>query len=246
MRHASRLQLLAALLWSGFGTAPLVGQATVAGVVIDAGTRRPLAGVLIVLDTTRQITSADGKFRFTTVIPGSLTLRVSHIAYAQRQDTLAVQHGDHIQLQIPIAVEAIRLTPLNVEVRSRRLMDVGFYERAARGHGIYIIRKQLDDTRTTRLGDYLARVPGVRRAMVNGEMSRIDMRGGKSISLPCDTQFFVDGTAIAPMAGTAVLENLTPHDIEGIEIYRGASETPIQFDVGRTSCGAIVIWTRHS
>jgi hypothetical protein len=69
------------------------------------------------------------------------------------------------------------------------------------------------------------------------------MRGGKSISMRCDTQFFLDGAAMA--ADPAVLDNLSPQNIEGIEIYRGASETPSEFDFGRTSCGAIVIWTRH-
>jgi hypothetical protein len=244
VRHGLRLQLLAALLGPGLSAAPLAGQATVVGVVVEAGSRRPIADVLILLDTVRQVTTADGRFRFTAVVAGTRTLHVRHIAYAQRQDTLDVHDGDQMDLQIPIAVEAIQLAPLAVEVRSRHLVNVGFYERAARGIGIHITREQLEDTKATHLGDFLARVPGVRRAMVNGEMSRIDMRGGKSISMPCDTQFFLDGTAMA--AGPTILDNLTPHNIEGMEIYRGASETPIQFDFGRTSCGAIVIWTRHN
>jgi outer membrane receptor for monomeric catechols len=243
VRHSFRFQFLAALLLPGLGGAPLVGQATVTGVVVEAGSRRPIADVLVLLDTARQVTTADGRFRFTTVAAGSRRLQISHIAYAQRQDTLAVHEGDHIELQIPIAAEAIQLAPLTVDVRSQQLMAAGFYDRAARGIGIHITREQLQDTRATRLGDFLARIPGVGRTMVNGETTRIDMRGGKSISMRCDTQYFVDGAALA--AGAVALDDLTPHNIEGIEIYRGASETPIQFDFGRTSCGAIVIWTRH-
>jgi hypothetical protein len=60
----------------------------------------------------------------------------------------------------------------------------------------------------------------------------------------CETQYFLDGAAVA--AGTPVLDNLAPNNVAGIEVYRGASETPIQFDYGRASCGAIVIWTRHN
>ena len=30
----------------------------------------------------------------------------------------------------------------------------------------------------------------------------------------------------------------------GVEVYRGGSETPTQFDHGRAMCGAILIWTR--
>jgi hypothetical protein len=242
MRHGSLLPILSVLVWPALSTAPLVGQATVTGVVVEAATRRPLGDVRILLDTTQQLTSADGRFRFAAVIAGNRALHVSHIGYERRLDTLIVRNGDHIEIQIPIAIEAIALAPLTIEVRSRRLIDVGFYERSARGHGIYVTREQLDDSKTTRLGDYVARIPGVRRAMVNGEMSRIDMRGGRSISAPCDTQFFLDGAAMA--AGAIILDSLSPQNVEGIEIYRGASETPLQFDVGRTSCGAIVIWTR--
>lgn len=239
MRHTFWLPLLATAL----SATPLDGQATVAGVVVEAGSSRPVADVLVVLDTTRQVTTEDGRFRFVNVLAGSRTLRVSHIAYAQRHDTFIAGNGDLIELQIPIAVEAIRLDPLMVDVRSRRLTDAGFYKRAARGVGIHIPRADLEKSKSTRLADYLARVPGVRRNLVDGDNSRIDMRGGKSISMRCDTQFFLDGAAMA--ADPAILDSLSPQNIEGIEIYRGASETPSEFDMGRTSCGAIVIWTRH-
>jgi hypothetical protein len=244
MVHGYRLPFLAALLWPGSAPAPLAGQATVTGVVVEAATRQPIANALVLLDTTRQVTEADGRFRFTGVAPGSRILHMSHIAYTERRDTIDVRDGDVIELQIPIAVEPIQLAPLSVDVRSQRLLDVGFYDRVERGLGIYIHPSQLRQTRVAFLSDFLARIPGVRRAMVNGETSRIDLRGGRSISMRCETQYFLDGAAVA--AGTPVLDNLAPNNVAGIEVYRGASETPIQFDYGRASCGAIVIWTRHN
>jgi hypothetical protein len=244
MVHGYRLPLFAALLWPASGLAPLAGQATVAGVVVEAATRQPIANALVLLDTTRQVTAVDGRFRFAGVATGSRILRVSHIAYAERHDTIDVRDGDVIDLQIPIAVEPIRLAPLNVDVRSQRLLDVGFYDRVERGNGIYIHPSQLRETRAAHLSDFLARIPGVRRTTLSGETSRIDMRGGRSISLPCETQYFLDGAAVA--TGIAIIENLMPNNVAGIEVYRGASETPIQFDNGRASCGAIVIWTRRN
>jgi hypothetical protein len=244
LRLWPRLLLLAAVSFPGRNAAPLAGQATVAGVVLRAGTDRPIAEALVQLDTARQTTGADGSFQFRAVAAGSRVLRILHIAYAPRQDTLTVGDGDRVDLRIPLALADIPLAPITVEVRSRRLLDVGFYDRSVRGHGIYLTREHLKETKVSRLGDYLARIPGVGRTLVDGEDSRIDMRGGRSISMRCDTQFFLDGSALA--TGRAVLETLHPGNIEGIEIYRGASETPIQFDIGRTSCGAIVIWTRRS
>jgi outer membrane receptor for ferrienterochelin and colicin len=129
-------------------------------------------------------------------------------------------------------------------VRSQRLLDAGFYDRAARGIGFYIHPEQLRESRSAHLSDFLARIPGVRRALVDGETSRIDLRGGRSVYLTCDTQYFLDGASVP--AGAAILDNLAPHNVAGIEVYRGASETPIQFDYGRASCGAVVIWTRRN
>lgn len=239
-----RPNLLAVLFLPAFLAGPVHGQASIGGVVVEVGTRRPVAGALVLMDSTREaVTDAEGRFRFISVAEGSRMLDIHHIAYAERRDSLAVRDGEHVELVIQMAVEAIALAPLSIDIRSQRLLGIGFYERAARGIGIHISGQELRESKATRLGDFLARVPGVRRAMVNGDFSRIDMRGGKSLSQPCDTQFFLDGTAMA--AGAAVLDHLTPLDVDGIEIYRGASETPSQFDFGRTSCGAIVIWTRQ-
>ena len=42
------------------------------------------------------------------------------------------------------------------------------------------------------------------------------------------------------------LDNIPVNDIEGMEVYSGPSETPMQFShhASRMDCGAIVIWTR--
>lgn len=244
MLRASRLPILAALASVGYASTPLTGQVTIAGVVIEAATRQPVGGALVVLDTTQQVTSPDGRFRFAAVSPGRRTLRTSHVAYAERLETIDVREGDAIELRILLAAEAIRLDPMSVEVRSQRLLDAGFYERAARGIGLYIHPEQLRESRALHLSDFLARVPGVRRALVNGEESRMDLRGGRSVYLTCETQYFLDGASIR--AGAAILDNLVPSNVAGIEIYRGASETPIQFDHGGAACGAIVIWTRRN
>jgi hypothetical protein len=34
-------------------------------------------------------------------------------------------------------------------------------------------------------------------------------------------------------------------DIEGIEIYRGPSETPIAYQTTGSACGALLLWTRN-
>jgi hypothetical protein len=233
---------LGALLLGGAATTASA-QANVSGVVIDAATRRPVADVEVRLDTARAVTAATGGFRVVAVAAGSKRLELRHLAYASRSDVVRVADGDHIELEIQIAADAIRLAPLEVDVRSQRLMDAGFYKRSARGIGMFLTRAQIEDLRVGRLSDVFVRIPGARRALVDGEQSRIDMRGGKSLSVPCATQYFLDG--VFAQAGASILDNLLVHHVEGMEVYRGASEMPTEFDYGRASCGAIVIWTRR-
>lgn len=38
-------------------------------------------------------------------------------------------------------------------------------------------------------------------------------------------------------------ELISPSDIRGIEVYRGAAETPLQFGEAWSPCGVILIWT---
>jgi hypothetical protein len=40
------------------------------------------------------------------------------------------------------------------------------------------------------------------------------------------------------------VDELTPDQVEGIEIYRGSSSVPPQFNTGTSMCGVIAIWSR--
>ena len=51
--------------------APSPGQANLYGVVIDASTRKPILGVLVILNGLQVYTDANGYYIFTNVKPGS-------------------------------------------------------------------------------------------------------------------------------------------------------------------------------
>src|SRR5947207_15258433 len=56
----------------------------------------------------------------------------------------------------------------------------------------------------------------------------------------CYPQYFIDG-----IESTAYFARHTPpHDVEGIEIYRGSSETPGEFEGSNSGGGVIVTWTK--
>jgi DNA-binding beta-propeller fold protein YncE len=137
---------------------------------------------------------------------------------------------------------AIPLPGVVVEARSPRLVAAGFFERKARGGGTLFTRAEIVALGASSLPDLFARVPGLRRAMNADGSSRVDSRGGRTIMARCAMQYIIDG--VRSEIGPAAVEAIPVHAVEGIEVYRGASELPTQFDHGRAMCGAIVIWTR--
>jgi hypothetical protein len=60
----------------------------------------------------------------------------------------------------------------------------------------------------------------------------------------CSVQLFVDGTYTATDRGHLSNE-VEPGDVEAVEVYRSAAETPAEFRRQGATCGVIVIWTRH-
>ena len=60
----------------------------------------------------------------------------------------------------------------------------------------------------------------------------------------CRVTFVVDGHVMDQVSGE-VDQLVRPDEIVAIEVYRGAAETPPQFQQHRAACGVVVIWTRR-
>ena len=58
----------------------------------------------------------------------------------------------------------------------------------------------------------------------------------------CYPQYFLDGTESTPYFA----RNTPPQDVQGVEIYRGSSETPGEFIGSNSGCGVIAIWTKSA
>ncbi|MGI8547230.1 MAG: hypothetical protein ACR2M1_07835 [Gemmatimonadaceae bacterium] len=53
---------------------------------------------------------------------------------------------------------------------------------------------------------------------------------------------YLDGA----IAGGQDLDLNPPSEVAGIEIYLGPATLPFQFRGSSASCGAVVVWTKHS
>lgn len=151
--------------------------------------------------------------------------------------------------RLPADSAVVRLEPLDVRVepRPRGGKMTGFHRRRSRGAGEFITRGEIDRHDPTRLSDMVHLRAGVasfsygdgsgRRTVAMRRSAALGARGG------CRIQYWVDG---APLPGVSrfALDELSPEDVEGIEIYRGPSEVPARFNRRGSPCGVIVVWTR--
>jgi outer membrane receptor for ferric coprogen and ferric-rhodotorulic acid len=93
--------------------------------------------------------------------------------------------------------------------------------------------------------DVFRSIPGVRL--------RTDSRGRTYISSArgnCPMQVYLDGIPIyrpdGPTAGPPPpIDQWSVSDFDAIEVYRGASETPIEFSGRGAACGTVMLWSRR-
>jgi hypothetical protein len=151
----------------------------------------------------------------------------------------------------------------------------GFFERQHANFGHFVGPEDIDKRQASKITDLLLGIPGVQRVYVSGGSvgpTQVQLRGSSvSQGGVCRPRVYLDGLMYArgdsrpirPGEGDEtddVVEDLHermdqglsiddighPSIIAGVEVYRSASQVPVQFGGGsvETLCGVIVIWTR--
>jgi hypothetical protein len=86
-------------------------------------------------------------------------------------------------------------------------------------------------------------IPGARLTPIRGTgYSALRFSRAQMGNRDCPPQYWVDGVK----AWNLNIDDIVPQDVEGIEVYSGASTVPPQFNTkeGTTICGVVLIWTR--
>jgi hypothetical protein len=228
-----------------------VGQ-RIQGRVIDSSTRQPIPVVLLRLmkgdiETTSAMSDSAGRFRLTAPAPGQYHLLGSRIGYADAETQSIELHADStLVAELVMSVDAVKFAPLTVVApRDRYLEARGFYERQESGTGDFLSGDQLRRRNARSLVDLLRGMRGVKIQRVNWK-SEVYLAGAN-----CLPQIVVDGVTMryggktVAATGAQTIEDLVNVDhIQGVEVYRGGSGAPIEFEGPNAGCGVIVIWTR--
>ncbi|HEV2145796.1 MAG TPA: carboxypeptidase regulatory-like domain-containing protein [Longimicrobiaceae bacterium] len=191
-------------------------------------------------------TDTRGTLRMVGVPSGVQTVEVRRLGYATRLKLVSLEPGRSAALDFSLEVEAIPVAAIRVEAKARDwgaeyLEAAGFARRRRIGLGSFITRADLERRNPTFLSDALRTVPGI-HFQPNG------IRGDAYVTMvrssggpPCPIQYYVDGTLIGPGFN---IDEIRATDVQGLEVYRGASQVPPEFNRRTAACGVIAVWTR--
>lgn len=233
---------------------PLAAPAqAIRGVVVEAESRRPIAGALVELcgqDTVplaRALSDSVGVFLLGAGRAGDFTLRLRRVALpATDPVTVRLEPGDTLEIELRVAPRTVTLEPL-VVTAERDQQIAGFYERLRRrGFGHFLSREDIEERRIgPHVSELLRTLPGVQ--VVPGSLGAglgddlIVMRGPVGSCLPT---IYIDGMPVAQHAGGGVDAMLTPDMLEGVEVYTTAGTAPATIHA-RGTCGVVAFWTRR-
>ena len=213
--------------------------ASLSGMVRDpAGAPIPFAYVSVA--EIRGVADSAGRFILSNLAPGATNVLIRRLGFTPKRVAVTLVDGRHDSLSVILAVLPFELAGITTEASTLgRMAD--FERHRQNGHGIYLDRMELEKRRTPRLTDVLRRVPGVR--IVTDRTGRPLVRMGRSsMGRDCPPEFWIDGVR-AQFLGA---DDVPVSDIEALEIYRGPSGLPPEFNSRFTNaqCGAVIIWTR--
>ncbi|MCF7833417.1 MAG: TonB-dependent receptor [Candidatus Marinimicrobia bacterium] len=185
--------------------------ATIRGVVTDAETKEPMAGVNIILKGTYYgaATSMDGSYLITGMGSGTYDMMVSMIGYKQHlHGGIELDEGENIRIDVELETTVLALGEDVVVVGEKPLIDA-----SSTASSVSVSSDDLMGKIVESVADIVGQQAGVSTS--NNE---IHIRGGRVD----ESQFIVDGLSIKdPLTGETSSLYVNSNAIEELEIITG-------------------------
>lgn len=212
--------------------------------VVDGDTRTPVEGAAVsVLPGGSRPTDVNGRAEFRNLAPALAQVTVEMIGYARRAEPVSLHPGRTTAMEVAMAIEAVRLRPIEVVVRIPFLEANGVYRRIDQGVARRLLtRRTIEDRGSPRISDSFSHISGVevrREGSAMGFPNRAVLyaRG-------CSLSIWVDGVEWNPdIEGSVDIDQISPEWVELAEVYSEA-RLPMQY-TSRHGCGGVLIWTRQ-
>lgn len=207
--------------------------------VREAESGRAIEGAAVsLLGGETRVTDSRGNVQFET-LSGEARISAQMIGYADRTEPVSVHSDGMTFVDLTMAVDAVVLPPIEVEVRSRHLLANGVYRRIDSGQVMRLLtRKEIERFPVSFLSDAFNFVPGVRVDRSTPGNARL-LGPDRGDPNGCELKLYVDG-----IPTDMSIDALSPEMVEVAEVYWGL-RTPMQYrGVNASNCGVVLLWTR--
>lgn len=244
----ARRSFLVSLL-SASATVAAAQQGTVSG-TITSTTGQPIAdATILVLGTSVSTTSGqDGKFILRRVPVGTAEMRAIRVGFQEVKRSVRVLDGQTATLDFQMSVAVVQMQPIVVTATGeQRRIEIG--NSVANIQVADIVKEAPVRTIADVLNSRAAGV-SVLQGTQTGTGQRIRIRGISSLSLSNEPIFIIDGIRLSANNGSTAFGNgganfsrlgdLSPEDIENIEIVKGPSAATLY---GTDAANGVVLIT---
>ena len=220
---------------------------TIRGTLLERDSNRPINLGFVALLTeagdsiTSTITNRMGRFELVSPDPGSFLLLAA--ALGHRETTVGVfelGEGGELAVEFRTPVEALTLNGLLVQAdrigQQPALVLNGFSRRMQQGLGRFITPAEIESSPAFRTSDLFVGMLGVR---VTDDRVLINTAGRV-----CSPQVWVDGLPQSVGADFALDFVMPLEALAAVELYRRATEVPLQYGGSRAGCGVLLFWTK--
>ncbi|MFV1987578.1 MAG: TonB-dependent receptor [Gemmatimonadota bacterium] len=245
-----RVPLLAVLFGSTFAmpVERLAGQdaperlpATLFGKVVNSSSGLPVEGAVVSLlgSGYGAITDSTGNFRIPQTWAGPDTIEVRFIGFEPSRTTVELVPNEITRITLLLSQTVVRVADLVVEIKqTRRSRNLeGFVERMRRGFGDFFTPRDIINRNPRLPSDLLRGIPNVTVSRIRYGKAQVTI--GRGARLGCPPAIYLDGVYQAGID----LDDIPAEELGAVELYKGMTDTPMQFMRSASTCGAIVIWT---
>ena len=215
----------------------------IVGTVRDSAGRR-IDQAKISAPSSRIVESdSAGNFQMLAMPVGAVRLIALRIGYAPETVSVVVAAAVEVQAEF-VMTSTVHTLPEEIVVADPMRGKMGsFNRRKARGVGAFVTRADIEKRQPNALSEMLRYLPGVSVTQkMAGEPQPVHMQRSvnSTMQASCVVQLYVDGHPYP----NGNVDDFSPNSVEGVEVYKSASEIPADFRTRDAMCGLISIWTR--
>ncbi len=261
IRAPTRVSLVGRLVSDDSSVRPLSGVEVTVDVP-SRSVRSNSAGVAVTPSVASRSarTNGAGVFVIDDLPLGIVVVRARYLGFIPVQRAVVLDEAAMSDtLTIRLSRTATMLAPVTVEAEAAitRIGMREFDKRRAAGFGVFLDASDFERSGARTIGSVIASsaagldlIKVMPKGFVGSGYAVASKRYQNLSGKKCYSQVILNGVRVyAPGAPSAeetpfVIDQIDPTEVVGLEIYRSAADTPLQFGGPSAACGTVVIWTK--